>query len=120
MTLEADTFLDFAKESIEENGGTVTLRKTGTESYDTTTGELTSPTSDYATKGLIEGYSEYFVAQGFVQAGDRKITIAASSITVVPEQGDALLIGSEEFDIINVKSEFAWDIPVIYILQVRN
>lgn len=120
MTLEANTFLQFAQESIEENGASVTLRKAGTETYDPATGDLTGSPTDYATKGLIENYSEHFIAEGLVQAGDRKVTIAAASITVTPEQGDSVLIGAESFDVIEVKREFAGDTPVIHILQIRT
>lgn len=120
MTLEADTFLQFAQESIEANGASVTLRKAGTETYDPATGDLTGSPTDYATKGLIENYSDFFIAQGIVQSGDRKVTIAAASLTVSPEQGDTLLIGTESFDVVEVKREYAGDTAVIHILQIRK
>ena len=117
--IEASNFLEFAKSSIAENGASVTLRKTGTETYNTTNGSLASPTTDYPTKGLIENYSEYYIKSGFIQSGDRKVMISAS-LAVVPEQGDTLLIGFESFDIINVKADFVGDTPIIYELQIRN
>lgn len=117
--IEASNFLEFAKSSIQDNGASVILRKTGVETYDTTTGNLTSPYTDYPTKGLIENYNEFHIKSGLVQAGDRKVIIAAS-LSVEPEQGDTLFIGSEEFNIVSVKAEFAGDTPILYEMQIRN
>ncbi len=117
--IEASNFLEFAKSSIEDNGASVTLRKTGTETYDTNNGNLTSPATDYPTKGLIENYSEYFIKSGLVHAGDRRVIIAAS-LSVTPEQGNVLIIGSEEFNIVNVKADFVGDTPIVYELQIRK
>lgn len=47
MTFETD-FLGFARDSIETYGAAVTLRKPGTETYDTTTGNLIQPNTEYS------------------------------------------------------------------------
>ena len=116
--IEASNFLEFAKSSIEENGASVILRQTGSETYNTTTGNLTSSTTDCPTKGIIENYSEYYIKSGLVKAGDRRVMVAAS-LPVVPQQGDTLLIGAEVFNIINVKSDFAGDILINATLYRR-
>jgi len=120
MTLESDTFLEFAKDSIENNGASIIYRKILDDSYNTETGELESENTNYAIKGLIESYSEYFISQNIVKSGDRKITIAAASLSVKPSQGDQIIIGAEVFEIQSFKTEFAEDTPIIYIFQVRN
>ena len=116
----ADDFLAFARDSIETYGAAMTLRKPGSDSYDPATGNLTTPSTDYAVSALIESYSEFHVAQGLVKAGDRRIIIAAGSLSVTPQQGDALILEGQSFTIINVKSEYAGDKPIIHTLQVRN
>lgn len=119
-TIEASSFLDLAKFSINDFGAVVTLRKVDTENYDPTTGDLSTGATDYPTKGLIDHYGEYFIAQGLAAAGDRKVTLAASNLNVTPVQGDKIIIGTEVFDIVNVHTEFYADSPIIHTLHIRN
>ncbi|NBX02616.1 MAG: hypothetical protein EBR02_00845 [Alphaproteobacteria bacterium] len=119
MTFETD-FLGFARDSIETYGAAVTLRKPGTETYDTTTGNLIQPNTEYNVRGLIEDYSEFHVSQGLVKAGDRRIILAAGSLSVTPAPGDTILFAGQSFLIIGVHSEYAADTPIIHTLQVRN
>nr|BDD45290.1 hypothetical protein 12 [bacterium] len=117
---DANSFLDLANEMIGDFGASIILRKQNTSEYDVSTGKTSQNATDYETKGVIESYSEQYIASGLVASGDRKITIAADSITVEPEQGDTIIIGSDEFSVINVGCELYADTPVIYNLQVRK
>lgn len=119
-TLEADNFLEFVRHSINDVGATITLRKSSNDNYDITTGTVTPVTADYTIKGLIESYSEYFMRDGLVEMGDRKITIAAAAIAVRPEQGDSVIIEDIVYNVINVAAEFATDSPILFILQIRK
>lgn len=119
MSFETD-FLGFARDSIETYGAAVTLRKPGIETYDTTSGNLTQPTTDYDIRALIEDYSEFHVSQGLVKAGDRRIIIAAGSLSVTPAPGDTIIHAGQSYLVIGVHSEYAADTPIIYTLQVRN
>ena len=112
-------FQSFAKDSIETYGASVTLRKPAIQSYDTATGQVTSTVNDSPIKGIIEDFSEHFIARGLVKAGDRKVTIAATALLVTPEQGDKLLIGGAAYDIVHVKADYAGDSAVVYELHVR-
>lgn len=119
MTFETD-FLGFARDSIETYGAAVTFRKPGSETYDTTNGNLTQPTTDYDIRALIESYSEFHIAQGLVKAGDRRIIIAAGSLSVTPAPGDFVIHAGQTYLVIAVHSEYAADTPIIHTLQVRN
>ncbi len=116
----ADDFVEFARDSVETYGAAMTLRKPGSDIYDPSTGDLTANNTDYAVNGLIESYSEFHVAQGLVKAGDRRIIIAAGSLSVTPSQGDTLILGGQNLLIINVKSDYAGSTAVLHTLQVRN
>lgn len=119
MSFDTD-FLAFAKDSIETYGAAMTLRKPGSDTYDPATGNLTTASADYAVNALIESYSEFHVAKGLVKAGDRRIIIAAASLSVTPQQGDTLILGGQSLLIVNVKSEYAGSTPILHTLQVRN
>lgn len=116
----ADDFLEFARDSINTYGAAVTLRKPGADSYDPATGALIQGTTDYPTTALIESYSEYHLANGLVQAGDRRIVLAAANLSVAPVQGDFIIFEGQTFAIISVKSDYAGDQPIIHTLQIRN
>lgn len=116
----ADDFLTFARDSVETYGAAMTLRKPGSDTYDPATGNLTTGSTDYAVRGLIESYSEFHITQGLVKAGDRRIIIAAGSLSITPQQGDTLILGGQNLLIINVKSDYAGDTPILHTLQVRN
>lgn len=119
MSFDTD-FLAFAKDSVETYGAAMTLRKPGAAAYNPATGDVAASSTDFAVRGLIESYSEFHVAQGLVKAGDRRIIIAAGSLSVTPQQGDTLLLGGQTFFIVNVKSDYAGDTPILHTLQVRN
>ncbi len=115
----ADDF-EFARDSINAYGAPVTLRKPGSDAYDPATGNLAQGFTDYATTALIESYSEFHVAKGLVKAGDRRIILSAANLTVTPVQGDFILFEGQTFTVINVKSDYAGDRPIIHTLQIRN
>jgi hypothetical protein len=119
MSFETD-FLGFAKDSIETYGAAVTFRKAGTDTYDTTTGNVTQPTTDYDIRALIEDYSEFHISEGLVKAGDRRLIIAAASLSVIPAPGDYILHIGQTYLVIAVHSEYASDTPIIHTLQIRN
>lgn len=116
----ADDFLTFAKDSIETYGAAMTLRKPGSDSYDPTTGDLAGSSTDYDVRGLVESYSESLVARGLVKAGDRRIILAAASLSITPEEGDFLIFGGQTLLIVAVKSDYAGDSPILHTLQARN
>lgn len=62
----------------------------------------TNPTTQqFRALGMVSSYSAYFIAQGLVKQGDRKVTLFGASIQggAVPEPGDRITIGGETLTI---------------------
>ncbi|MFZ6655934.1 hypothetical protein [Undibacterium sp. TJN19] len=92
--------------------------------YDPTTGSAATNEASTSLKGLVEDYNRQsdgaaFVS-GLVLEGDKKITIAAAALTVVPAPGDRITFDTSDMTIKNVKTTFAGDLPALYELHARN
>jgi hypothetical protein len=69
--------------------------------------------TDYACKGIVEKYSDYFRANSLVDAKDRKVLILAGSLAVKPVPNARVTIGGVTFAIIKVDTDPAtavWEI----------
>jgi hypothetical protein len=62
-------------------------------------------TTTYACKAIVDDYSDYYRANGLVGAKDRKILILATSVAVLPRQGNRVTVGGDTFTIISVKTD---------------
>lgn len=68
--------------------------------------EVPPTTEEYACQGFIDSYSNYWIAQGVVEAGDRKISIVAKTLSTVPVQGDTITARGETYTIVgDVKTD---------------
>jgi hypothetical protein len=59
----------------------------------------------YTCKAIVEGYAERFRLDGTVSAGDRKVLILATSLSVTPAAGDRVMIRGITFTIIEVGTD---------------
>jgi hypothetical protein len=99
-------------------GGDVTIRRITTGSYNTTTGAIAETASDTTVKGFVEGVSDRETNE-LIQSNDRRVTIAASSVTNVPTTADRVVIDSVSYQIIQVKTVEQANTAITYELILR-
>ena len=99
-------------------GGNVTIRRITTSAYNTTTGAVGETASDTTVKGFIEDVNKREVNE-LVQADDRRLTIAAESLTYVPTTADRAVIGSTVYQIIRVQTVEKANTAITYELILR-
>jgi hypothetical protein len=84
----ADTFRD------------ATLTKTTTTPAANPWDSPTTSTASYTCKALRDTFGAYWLSGGLVDAEDVKVLILASTLSVAPEAGDRITIGSEMWTIV--------------------
>ena len=99
----ADSLKKVASKVITKFGGDVTVRIVTAGSYNTTTGAITESESDTTIKGVLEDVNLREVNE-LVQAGDKRLTVAADDLTTAPETKDRVVIGSVVHQIIRVET----------------
>lgn len=73
----------------------------GTRTPGAISGGTNPTTSQFKALGMVADYSAYYIANGLVSQGDRKVTLFGASIQggAVPEPGDRVAIGGETLTI---------------------
>ncbi|MGE0749338.1 MAG: hypothetical protein AB7K64_02010 [Variibacter sp.] len=75
------------------------------------------PTStDYACKGFLDSYSVLERAGSLIEAGDAKIVIVATTLSIEPAPGDSVTVRGKSYAIVNVSADPA---VALYELQGR-
>ena len=103
-----------AERLIRENGREMTLRS------ETASGDAWNPTlsvSDSTVVGVVTKFSAFEVANGLVEAQDKKILFAA---TVPLTNAKRIIDGGVEYSIINVETVKPGYTAVLYKAQVRK
>ena len=117
MTLSA-SLRTVATKLMAKFGGEVTIRTITTGAYNTTTGAITETTSDNAIRGVLEDVNTREVNE-LVQAGDKRLIIAAADTAGVPTTVDKVLINSVVHQIIRVITIEQDNEPITYELILR-
>jgi ribosomal protein L24 len=89
-----------------------------TGSYNTTTGAIAETTTDTTVKGFVEEVNDREVNE-LIQANDRRLTIAAASVTNVPTTTDRVVISGVSYQIIRVKTEEQNNTAITHELILR-
>ena len=107
-----------ASKVIGKLGGDVTIRYVTAGAYNTTTGAITETVSDTNIKGVLEDVNAREVNE-LVQAGDKKLTVAANDLATAPETKDRVVIGSVVHQIIRAETIEQDNTAVVYELTLR-
>jgi hypothetical protein len=107
-----------ASKVIARLGGDVTIRYVTAGAYNTTTGAIAETVSDVNIKGVLDDVNAREVNE-LVQAGDKKLTIAANDLATAPETKDRVVIGSVVHQIIRVKTIEQDNTAVAYEVTLR-
>lgn len=95
-------------------------RETG-EVFDPVTGTETPGTvTEYPATGIVADFGLENVDETLIQKGDKKITLAAKGLAVVPQLSDRVVANGIEYTIQHIKEVNPAGTPLIYELQGRQ
>lgn len=114
----ADSLKKVASKVITRFGGDVTVRYVTAGAYNTTTGVITESESDTTVLGILEGVSLNEV-NDLVQAGDKRLTVAADDLATAPETKDRVVISGVVHQIIRVETQEQDNTAVTHELILR-
>lgn len=117
MTL-AKSLERVASKVIAKFGGDVTIRYVTAGDYNTTTGAITETTSDTNVKGVLEDVNLREVNE-LIQAGDKKLTVAANDLATAPETKDRVVISSVVHQIVRSEITEQDNTAIVYELYLR-
>ena len=113
----AKSLENVAGKVIAKFGGDVTIRYVTAGDYDTTTGTI--PDFSIANvKGLLEDVNTREVNE-LIQAGDKRLTVAAKDLPSVPETKDRVTIGGIEHQVVRVQTTEQDNTPIAHELILR-
>ena len=107
-----------ASKVVSKFGGDVTVRIVTGGSYNTTTGAITESESDSTVKGVLSDVSLREVNE-LIQAGDKRLLIAAAAVSTAPETKDRVVIGSVVHQVIQVNITEQANTAIVYELILR-
>jgi len=100
-------------------GGEVTIRRVTLGTYNTTTGTAAETTSDTVLRGVLEDVALREV-NDLIQAGDKRLIIAAADAAAVPTTADRVIISTRSLQIIEVRTIEQDNEPITYELILRD
>ena len=118
MTL-ATSLRATASKLMAKFGGTATIRSVTTGTYNPVTGTASESISDTTVKGVVEDVNAREV-NDLVQAGDRRLTIAAADVNAAPTTADKVVISSVVHQVIRVTTIEQDNQPITYELILRS
>jgi hypothetical protein len=115
----ASSLQKVANKTISRLGGDITLRLVTTGEYNPLTGSVSETVTGVTVKGVIESVNAREV-NDLVQADDKKLTIAASSISSVPSTEDRIIIQNVTHQVIQVETIEQDNTAIVFILFLRS
>ncbi len=100
-------------------GGVATLRRVTPGVYNPTTGTISEVTSDTAIRGVLEDVALREV-NDLIQAGDKRLIIAAADAAAVPTTADRVVISGRTLQVIEVRTIEQDNTPITYELILRD
>jgi hypothetical protein len=118
MTL-ASPLRKVASKLMAKFGGVATIRSVTPGVYNPATGTVSESTSDTALRGVLEDVSLREV-NDLIQAGDKRLTIAAADTAAVPTTADRVIISNRSLQIIEVRTIEQDNTAITYELILRD
>ena len=107
-----------ASKLMAKFGGIATIRRVVTGAYNPTTGTVSETTADTTVRGVLEDVNLREV-NDLIQAGDKRLLIAAADIANAPTTADEVLISSVTHQVIQVRTIEQDNEPIPYELILR-
>ena len=97
----------------------ITFRSVSAGSYNTTTGIITETNTDTSIRGILEDINNREVNE-LIEATDKKINIAAASLSSTPTTKDKVIVGSVTYSIIRVETNQLANDKLIFVCYLRT
>ena len=98
--------------------GALTYRRVSGGAYNASTGAITETTTDYNLRGVLQDIKAREVNE-LIQAGDKRLFIAATDLAVTPSTADRVIISTISHQIINVQTIEQDNQSITYELVLR-
>lgn len=108
-----------AKRLIDRFGRDMTLRARSHGTYNPATATVTRTQTDYPAIGYLDQYAQEDIDGTLIQVGDQRV-IMSPTVPVEPKTGDALVIDSDEWEIVRSQPLKPATTLLLYELQVRR
>lgn len=108
-----------ASKLMNKFGGEATLRRVTPGIYNPNTGAVSETVSDTPLRGVLEDVNLREV-NDLIQAGDKRLIIAAADTAAVPTTADRILIGGRTLQVIEVRTIEQGNEPITYELILRD
>lgn len=99
-------------------GGALTYRRVSGGTYNASTGAIIETTTDYNLRGVLQDIKAREVNE-LIQAGDKRLFIAATDLAVTPSTADRVIISTISHQIINVQTIEQDNQSITYELVLR-
>jgi hypothetical protein len=99
-------------------GGALTYRRVTSGAYNASTGAVTETATDYSLRGVLQDVNAREVNE-LVQAGDKRLFIAATDLAVTPSTADRVVIATVSHQIITVQTIEQDNQAITYELVLR-
>jgi hypothetical protein len=99
-------------------GGAVTIRYVATGTYNATTGIIAETNTDTTVRGVLEDVNIREVNE-LIQAGDKRLIVAAADLTTAPTTVDKVLINSVVHQIIRIQTIEQDNTAITYEIILR-
>ena len=96
----------------------ITFRSVSAGSYNTTTGVITETNTDTTIKGVLEDINLREVNE-LIEATDKKIQIAAASLSSTPTTKDKVIVGSVTYSIIRIETNQFANEKLTFVCYLR-
>ena len=107
-----------ASKLMAKFGGVATIRRITMGAYDPATGTAAETAADTVVRGVLEDVSLREV-NDLIQAGDKRLTVAAADLANAPTPADKVLIASVVHQIITVTTIEQDNTAITYELILR-
>ena len=97
----------------------ITFRSVSAGSYNTTTGVITETNTDTTIKGVLEDINLREVNE-LIEATDKKIQIAAASLSSTPTTKDKAIVGSVTYSIIRIETNQFANEKLSFVCYLRT
>ena len=97
----------------------ITYRSVSAGSYNTTTGVITETNTDTTIKGVFEDINLREVNE-LIEATDKKIQIAAASLSSTPTTKDKVIVGSVTYSIIRIETNQFANEKLSFVCYLRT
>ncbi len=97
----------------------ITFRSVSAGSYNTTTGVITETNTDTTIRGVLENINLREVNE-LIEATDKKIQIAAASLSSTPTTKDKVIVGSVTYSIIRIETNQLANEKLTFVCYLRT